>query len=386
MKIAVISYSGLPDARVEKEIHSLIKNHEVVFIGPFKGTSGIFGDLDLKKIVIPTPPWRGLVKLKIEPYYSLFKRKIKKILEKVRPDLILSINIFSAMIVYDLGYPMVYDDHEFLSEQLKYVVPLTYKQKLILKRLMKISKVYEEKISSKYPIIVVSNNMKKLYIQKYDLSTSDLFVVKNYPSIEEIKFVDKLELTLGEKDVRRIIYIGKDILKPSRKARLLFKDLSVFRKIFLEYIAAKYKNKILLYVIGLEDSPYDSIIPLGWVKHMEIYIHLVKTEFGFSAFKPSKFHEVINPNKIYHYTISGCIPIITSSMTEIISELKTLNLSFIIINSENYEESLKRAFDIIIQTKPDEIMRMRREVSQISKKHFIWENQDNQLLTAMKNA
>ncbi len=386
MKIAVISYSGLPDARVEKEIHSLIKNHEVVFIGPFKGTSGIFGDLDLKKIVIPTPPWRGLVKLKIEPYYSLFKRKIKKILEKVRPDLILSINIFSAMIVYDLGYPMVYDDHEFLSEQLKYVVPLTYKQKLILKRLMKISKVYEEKISSKYPIIVVSNNMKKLYIQKYKVSVNNISVIKNYPSMNEVRFVSELKLAPGEKNVRKLIYIGKDILEPSRKARLLFKDLSVFKKIFLEHVIPRYKHKIILYVIGLKDSPYDSIIPLGWVKHMEIYIHLVKTEFGFAAFKPSKFHEVINPNKIYHYAISGCIPIITSSMTEIQDELNSLNLPFITVNSKSYEESLKEVLYNIIQATPDEIMDKRHKLLQKSKKHFIWEKQEKKFLTIIKNA
>jgi hypothetical protein len=120
LKVLHVSDSSLPDARVEKMAYlSRRKGWETFFAGPafnsFALGKTVFDNLDVI-------PWNRYARLGIQPYFYSTKRKLRRIVNRIKPDVIHAHNLFSAKMICDLGYPFVFDDHELVSLEKKSVV------------------------------------------------------------------------------------------------------------------------------------------------------------------------------------------------------------------------------------------------------------------------
>jgi len=378
MHVTIITDTGLPDVRVEKEIMTLLKNHyEVTIIGTVRDTTGIIDHELLKRIRVIDLNWRREVRLKIEPYYSWFKRKVKRILETVKPDIVLAINIFAGIIVHELGYPMLLDDHELYSLELKASKSFGLK-KIIRKYKLMLFKRMEETIAQDHPVMVVSNEMKKYYVNVYGARESKVKVMKNYPSKKEIK-----QLTFKEIDCERMIftYIGKELTNNVEKT---YRNMNDTARILCK-LGKKFPNKIRVLLIGDNNKLCEIMQPYGYIKHMDMYKYIVSSHYGLLTWAPSWFHKYCNPNKPYIYAVSGSLPIVTSDLVEVISDFK--NNEIIVINANNFKKELGSTLtNLIINKDCDYINKMRRKLKEYSIQHLLWESQEEKILKLLKIA
>lgn len=369
MKIAIISDDGLPDARIEKLINTLSKIvNEIHFIGDFRGWSGI--ELSVEP-VIHSVKWDRKVNLLLPPYFQWIFRKVRKILESIKPDIVIACNLVSGYIVDKLGYPMILDYHEVWSLLLKYIEPPTFLRKLTYKRRCSKYPVLEEVLVKKYPTITISDNARRYFMEKYGVS--NIYVVKNYPSKLEVARIVFTELDCR---IKYFSYIGRD---------LVFFDGQTYRDMrpvikALDNIWSKRKDfRVLL--LGTRESTREYIDALGRRKHIELYDTLSKSHYGLLTYKPSPVQYLVNPNKPYMYAHSGTLPIITSSIEEIARDLGKYS---IIVDADNYSDSLLETLETILNMECEEINGLRKKIYEYSRKKLIWEKQEDTILDLLK--
>ncbi|MCD6300928.1 MAG: glycosyltransferase [Staphylothermus sp.] len=372
MRVLIVSEDGLPDIRVEKMINTLSKIvNEIYFVGDFRGWSGI--GLSVKPKIYSVK-WDRKVNLLLPPYFQWAFRKVKKVLESIRPDIVIACNLVAGYMIDKLGYPMIFDYHEVWSLQLKYISPPTLPRKLTYKRRVRLYPKLEELLLSKYPVITISNNARQYFIEKYGISESKIFVVKNYPSILEINNIEFNEL-----DCKNIVfaYMGKDLVFfDGQTYRDLRPTLSVLDKLWIEM-----KN-FKVYLVGSKKSIRQYIEAFGRKKHIYIYNVFTKTHFGILSYKPSPVHYLVNPNKAYMYSHSGSIPVITDTMKEIVSEIGRYSF---IVSSINFEESLYSTYKSILESDYEETNKMRRRIFEYARQNLIWEKQEKTIFSALKS-
>lgn len=371
MRIAVVSDYGLPDARVEKEIITLRKyGHEIVFVGPFRKTI-LAKNEGFKRFYLE---WDRYSRLGFFPYYGRLKRKLSKILSTINPDVVLAINIFAGIMVHELGYHMVLDDHELYSFEIRFKEDgKRLIDRIIEKRKVKLYAEWENKISVEHPVVVVSNNMKRYYMEK---GAKKVYVVKNYPALYEVKTIAYREVPCGN---RIFAYIGGDI---SVKKTIQYRNLKETIKI-LKLLYERTKSFELIVIGDKELSSSEFIKSLGYLDHTEIYNILARVHYGILSWAPSRYHKICSLNKAYLYSHSGAIPIFTSSLEEMINEYQGLAIQ---IEKENFNENLLLVYENLLNMNCNELNERRKSIFNFSRKNLIWEKQENDLLRAIKNA
>lgn len=367
MRIAIVSDTGLPDARVEKEAITLTKlGHDVSIIGPRRDSPSILNKTVYgANIKIYDTPWTREARLKIEPYYSWLKRKIKKILTEIKADVVLAANIFAGIVVHELHYPMVLDDHELYSLEITEVEHKGLIKKIILLYKKRLFENLEKIIAHNHPIIVVSEKIKEYYLTHYGVPKGKIFVIKNYPTLVEVERIKFKEL-----DCRRIVmsYIGEDIIKyKGRKYRDMRITYEIIRRLY------KKKNKITAIVIGSNIETSKPFTSLGYVEHMKIYDILASSHFGLLTWNPSRFHEYCNPNKPYMYAHAGAIPIITEDLRSVIEDFDKELIK--LISTKNFRNSLYKLLENIVSTTEcDKINSLRYRILKYAKRKLLWDN------------
>ena len=112
MRILHLSHDGLPDWRVEKAATSAHnQGHELIFLG--RTSKNFKGNIFSKVFGIN---WTSKALMGLPFYWNSVKKRIRKVVLEVNPDIIHAHNIFSAKIASELKIPFIYDDHEFWSK------------------------------------------------------------------------------------------------------------------------------------------------------------------------------------------------------------------------------------------------------------------------------
>ena len=372
MKLAVVSDSGLPDPRVEKEIKTLQRRGaEIFFVGPYRGL-GLLSEDSLTGVVEVT--WNRLARLGVEPYYHWVKRRVKQALLSIQPDLVVAANIFAAIMVSELGYPLVFDDHEVYSLEVYCDKPLYMRspvKRLVWWRKFRTYRKWERKVSETAPTIVVSPKSKEYY---QSLGASKVFIIKNYPLHDEAPIMGDHYISCEK---TRFSYIGADILMQKR----IFRDMMPTVRV-LDKMSKRFR--LVVEVLGKDDkSRYNFIRTLGYVEHKKLYEHISRTHAGLLTWRPTWFHAYANPNKAYIYSHSGSIPIISSSLKPVVEDLGKYA---IIIGEPDFEENLERRLEELLTMDCEEINKMRRRVVAYAKANLVWEKQDNLFIKAIQVA
>ncbi len=290
---------GFPDGRVEKGILTGLKNKFIIGIAYWGKFNPIFKELE------SVPHWQ--FKLDTKTQLGLASKQsiesLSKIVADFKPDIIHVHDIFNARIAVKLNKKMVYDDHEFWSEQLKYEKPYgTFLTVTWLRRAFglflrkRFVKRWEKEVSSRSVVICAHPKVAEYHKQ----FSSNVFVVPNYPSLRELESLSSIKL--NDKQQNLIAYIGGDISSGGGYMRKMKHFPGLIRK----------SNKKLIVVGDPNLQSDDFITSVGYVKHLTMYEYLMKASWGIIAWEPHPFHEFCNPNKIFLYAHSGLFVIMPS--------------------------------------------------------------------------
>ncbi|MEQ9714183.1 MAG: glycosyltransferase [Candidatus Asgardarchaeum sp.] len=332
LNIAVLTDSSLPDMRVEKNLLLHMEaNREgnIYLIG--RGRPAVLNDiikylnLPLSYKFISLESWPSYARLGVRPFYDWFKKKIGKILNKVKPDFVYAHNIFAAKIAYDLGYPVVLDDHELFPVRYRYIAERGTKKNLYRFRARVKAYIWykweQELANNVLAIVTVNNYIKRYYVERHNLK--NVFVIPNFPHSYEVKTSELYPIPI---DVKQIIdkyrnnklllgYIGPGVLPPV----VPYRNLT-----FIKDIIKPLSDKMILFLLGTKRKAayYDSIIGLGYVYHLQLYRIMQEMHIGLCSWTPHPFHIFSNPNKVFIYIHAGLISLLTSSLKEVIRFLK----------------------------------------------------------------
>lgn len=331
--------------------------------------------MGIANVIIHNVKWGRKVNLLIPPYFQWTRRKVKKILDNIKPDLVIACNLVAGYIVDTIGYPMILDYHEVWSLQLEYIEPITLPRKITYMRRKNKYPRLEEELVKNYPVITISYNAKKYFVDKYGVPDSMIFVVKNYPSMLE---VENLEFREVDCKNYRFSYIGKDLVYFDGQT---YRDLRLTLKT-LDKLWNENKN-FTVYLVGVKGSNLPFVKALGRVRHIDIYNIVGKAHYGILSYKPYPVQYLVNPNKAYMYAHSGALPITTNSLEEIVNELKPYVIP---IDKDNYSESLLDTYKSLLEMECYEINKWRREMITHARSKLLWENQENTILHAIKKA
>ncbi len=317
MRILHLSHTGLPDLRIEKTALTMKEDgNELIFLGgkPFK-----WQNLAAFDRVLYAPLGNNL-ELALSP---MVKSKWLKIIETINPDVIHAHNVFVARFLLGTEYPVIYDDHEYWSEQLRFLKLKGRKRWLTYQPFKKLVPVWEKKLLSRYPTLTTTENTAKEHrrICKW------VGVTRNVPSKKQIS-----KLETGQKR-KGLVYTGSDF---SLSEFLPYRDMTGLRE-FLNFD-----------------------IVTGFT-HREMMEALTKYEIGLTPWLPHPWHPYSDANRNYEYLHAGLQVIVNTAIKSLFPD-------------DSFVHSFTDYSDIVsvidfIETKDS------RLIMEHARKKYVWETQ-----------
>ena len=355
LRILHISHRGLPDPRVEKAAISARKwGAETYFAGGringFSYPSKIFdGTFEL--------PFNTKANVGLRPWWNALKRSLEKVLRKCKPDIVHAHDIIAARLAVEYDIPVVYDDHEYWSMEMRYRI-----RGLRDLSCWFIWRAWESIVLRKAgAIITVSDEIANEH-RKLNRNT---FTVPNLPLFSEIKNLEKSHI----RDRLSSVYVGS---LTSRQPP--FRRMDGFINIFIRRDVGD------LIVIGdrrLKSSP--PIYSIGFLRHDLLLKELTKYHIGIIPWKKHPFHNFCNPNKPYEYACAGLLVLVTSDMKPVIRLLGDFCKTF-----NNYDElvSLLKYYKDDIDSALEEGLRTMK----FAKEKLVWERFEGRIFRAYRIA
>jgi hypothetical protein len=352
MKVLVIG-DKFPDGRVEKGILTALKNNYEVGVAHWGGFNPIFKEL--KQL----PNWKfkmgALDQLGLSSKKAI--KSLNKIIEEFQPDLLHVHDIFNARLAVKLKKKMIYDDHEFWSEQLKYEEPIgrIFSMRRIKRKIGLIFRKFFvrkwEKDVFKTCTVICAHPKVAEHHKQY---AKNVFIVPNMPSSQEIEELENLNEYTKNKDL--VAYIGSDISKGGGKMRKM--------KNFPDVIRNSNKKLLVIGDSGLKSN--DIITSVGFVHHLSMFEHLITASWGIIGWEEHPFHRYCNPNKVYFYAHCGLFNIIPYLI-----EPQGLKYYSTFKNYTDLTDLLKKP----VNFNPEEIIAHARE-------NLTWECHESQIIRA----
>ncbi len=373
MKILHLSEFGLPDWRIEKSaITAKRKGYDVFFAG--QKNVHEYKNITFNKIF--EFPWNIKAKYQLPFFYQILKKKIKAVIDEIRPEIIHAHNILPAKIASEFDIPFVFDDHEYSSNHSK-VVYETFKiresqdkfklnrirwmaRKSVKKYMSKLWMEWEREIVSKHPTITVSDGIAD-ELRKYN-SANKIVVVPNVPMKNEIPQLDK---PVYHNEISSV-YMGSDGLAlysyPNR-------DISGLIEIFQDNTIGN------LQIVGWDNKKQENskIKFHGYISRQNAFKILIQSSIGLVPWKKHWSHSYVNPNKTYDYVHSGLLVVCISDLKTIYS---TLGGNCILV--EDYDDLVQKLK--YFSDNKEELYKRRLQSFNFAKDNLIWEKYDNNII------
>ena len=355
LRILHISHRGLPDPRVEKAAISARKwGAETYFAGG--GISGFSYPLKIFDGTFELP-FNTKANVGLRPWWNALKRSLEKVLRKCKPDIVHAHDIIAARLAIEYDIPVVYDDHEYWSMEMRYKISG-------LRSLWRwlIWRSWENIILRKAEaVITVSDEIA----HKHKKLNRNVFTVPNLPMLSEVKDLEKCFTRRGLSSV----YVGS---LTSRQPP--FRRMDGFIDIFIRRDVGD------LIVIGDRRLKSSSpIYSIGFLRHDLLLKELTKYHIGIIPWKKHPFHRFCNPNKSYEYACAGLLVLVTSDMKPVISMLGNFCKTF-----NNYDElvSLLKYYKDDMDSALEEGLRTMK----FAKEKLIWEKFEENIIKSYKIA
>jgi len=356
----------LPDERIERiAILGNRLGHKCFYIGRgIKGTS-IEEDIFRETAVINI---RARHNAGID--HEKFLLSLKGIIDRFDPDIIHAHDIYNANMVYRIcPERLIYDDHEYWSEQVKYSP--VYKllkifpepKSFLISRILK-SRVpkWEEELRKNAVIIASSIKIKELH---QDRGAERVSYLPNMPLLSEVSGVSFL---VPESKQLTCAYVGSDL---TSSYQYPYRNTKGLDTMFIESEIGK------LLVLGdnkLHTS--DKIESLGYIPHLEVYKQLSRAHVGLHGFKPHPALSYKASQKIHMYVHAGCVPFVTPESLEALPYLKEMAITY-----KDYSD-LKHK---LIEKKKELMEHSHEEIRRWARENMVVDNFESELIEAYKN-
>ncbi len=347
MRVLHLSQDGLPDPRVEKIAGTLSKaGVESYFAGKggYEGQGRVFNG-------IFTLSFTKAARLGIPLWYQRLKGEVKKLVDKLRPDIVHAHNVIAGKLAAELALPFVYDGHEYWA-RVRYpgrFVPSSIKATVW-------ARWEKEVLQRAEAAFTVSEEIAREYMKL----NPRVSVVPNFPTISEVNEISKREIRLNR---LRSAYIGS-LTPPFPPHR----DASGLADIFLREDVGD------LMVIGdrkLRSSP--PIYSLGYISHAKLFRVLVNFHIGLIPWKRYYYHRYCNPNKAYEYAHSGLDVWTIDDMLPVLRYLDEHVQTF--SDFDELRDMLRTYRDDI-----HHLVRRGLETMEFAREHLIWEKFEHRIL------
>jgi glycosyltransferase involved in cell wall biosynthesis len=289
------------------------------------------------------------------------EHRMKQVADKVRPDLIHAHNIFAAWHCRMLGIPMVLDDHELFSFQVRISGAKGFKAAERERRWAD----KERELAMRHPVITVSEPIAEHYRQ----FTSRAFCVPNYPLKDEIN--PKMEFNPSTTTGDLVsIYLGADNVHSPNPIR----NIAGLHEIFGDSAGRLVR-------IGVKSPNNSTVRSVGNIPMADAYdIMMQKGHVGLLPWQKHWFHRYVSPNKIGEYAHCGLLPFVTSDVDFVIGELAGHCETF-----DDYGQ-LKEKLAYYGSGNRDDLDKKRRALLTHAKSHLSWEKFESRILEAYKKA
>jgi len=324
MRILHISDAGLPDPRVERMASTMKKKgHDVVFLGgrDIRGQH-LSAFSETRAELLPSGP-----RIVHDPRV---KRRWLRAIREMRPDVVHAHNVVVGHFLLDIDYPVVFDDHEWLSAQKFVFMARPFVRKTAAKLLIRKFPEWERALAERFPVLTVSEGIADYYRQY----TSNVGVVINTPMLDEVSWIE------NEPERKGLVYMGGDFSWPRF---IPLRNMSGLREIL----------------------DFDIVTGLP---HREMMKTLTKYRIGITPYRPHPFQRVCNPNKNYEYLHAGLQVLLQENLSHLFEGNRFVH-SF-----RDYNDILN-AVDSIPEANPEHIMEMARD-------RYIWEKRENAIISA----
>jgi len=328
MRILHISDAGLPDQRVERmAITMKDEGHELVFLG---GREIKYQNLSAFTETRMVPLGNG-------PQISLDSRVKKrwiKAIDQMKPDIIHAHNVIVGHFLLDTDYPVVFDDHENLSQQRSVFMSRSFIRRNMARLLLHYIPKWEVEMAKKYPILTVSEGTTTIYKEH----STRIGVVNNIPLLREVEWLENNPNRQG------MVFAGGDFSRP-------------------KFIPMRNMT-------GLRDILDFDIV--NNLPHREMMQKLTNYKIGLMPYLPHPFHHVASPNKPYEYLHAGLQIIFNPNYSHLFGNNPYVHLF-------NDFTDIKDVANSVPDVDSLEIMKHARE-------NYIWEKSEEAVKTAYKQA
>lgn len=311
-KILMFSHSPIPDIRIDKEVKALVNaGHEIYAICSGKGK----GEIPEYYKEVFFIPLKRTQKAFVPFSYSKPKKEYKKIIEKIKPDVLHAHDIVAANIairVKPKDAKFIYEDHEIwelikkleLTERKGIIkFPLRVYQYLMAKFLSK-------KIMKKSDIVVV---VQKYWIDFYvdrGIKRKKIISIENFPSKDLI-----------DEAIKRVDLVDDFILSDPRKKIVHSSKLSKVSDDFLRDItkfveAVNELDDWVLVIFGSEDKIFTDL-GVKFLPPRSPVEYLASSAKCDVALNPLVLNERLNfcsPNRLYESVALGLRVISTKAI------------------------------------------------------------------------
>lgn len=373
MKILHLSDDKLPDWRIEKSgITALNHGHEVVFAG--KNSVEYQTNTFSKKYVID---WTERSRRGFPFYWHSVRKQVDKVVREARPDIVHAHNVFSAKIISELGWPHIYDNHEYWSEFSKilalgqhnlsksdlYRSPRNLGRNMIRyflnQQAVRLWTKWEKEIITDCPTITISDKIaEQLRIVG---NSKSVFVVPNFPMKEEVKNFDPPVMHPNLSSV----YAGIE-----SQNRQIHRNIDGLTDLF------NHRDLGSLIFIGGHGEPlYKRISYAGLLPRIAMFNEMRKHSIGLIPWKKHWSHTYTNPNKAYEYAHSGLFVLCTSSFETVAETLQDNCAVF-----DNYQDLASQL--LYFKDNLEELYRKRVKIFEYSHTNLIWDNYEKNILAA----
>jgi glycosyltransferase involved in cell wall biosynthesis len=314
-----------PDERVENELDTLIDSgHNITFICYSKSNNKeIYYHKKAKVISFPISQLmqkKGSALALTLPFYFWFWKKMITSVLKTEPIDVLHIHDLPLISVGNLlkkkyGIKLVLDLHENRPEIMKHY---HHTNTIFGKLLISINKwkEYEKSYIKKADkLILVTNEAKKWYQEKYHIRLENTFVVPNFANLKVIEANQK-KFALDEiwKNKKLVVYLGDTGLRRGtltilQAAKEMEKCADSYHFIIIG--TSKEQSKLVDYI---KKNNLGNAQLLGW-KSLESSIGIIKNAYvGLCPLVRNIHHDTTFANKIFLY-LACKIPVIVSDCT-----------------------------------------------------------------------
>ena len=306
-------------------------------------------------------PERGLIK------YLKFNMKVKDILSKLQPEIIIAGDLYSLPAATSIKRAHVVYDSRELYTQLGGLNSKPLRQHFW----SWIEKKYITKVQS---VIVTAPGDGTILNNIYN--NLNLVIIYNFPSRKMIptgKYSLRKKLKLSKE---KTIFLYQGVLHEGRGIKQMIKLLIHFKNAIAVIIGeGTFKNKFKNYAqsLGLGKRTHF----YGAVPYLDLLEVSADANIGFSLIKPiSKSYEQALPNKLFEYALAG-IPIIASKLPEMEKVIIEYKIGYT-VDFDDLNAQIEAVTKILNENN-------RVEIQKIAVNNLVWESQQSLFLKTLES-